>query len=425
MNMKKLTLPLAFIGLMAMGVSSQADVLYGIERGTCNVIKLEMNTDGSGLVQSNLGSVIADYDPSLYSADPLAWQYNYPNGVGYELATNRLYFTIPQDPTNKGGASELWYFDLGTALTTYVGDLEANASNGTVYNGIFYYFAHLTDNLHTYDLGSGNESSVAGVSNGATPVLELGDIDIDDTGKLFGTAGDGAGQPYVYFTIDDLSDPAGSFTEVATGEINTIQSALGCNGDLWVNRTISGEFFILDKSDGTLTIDSATPVFLGPQFNDLAAGFCEPEDTTVRIPLCAGQHTEMGAIIVSYDGSDLCVTYETYGDWYMVQTHLSVQQDPADFPQTGSGNPKVGHFEYGDDWLDFSQMEEYCISVEDLMEKFGLEEGDPLFPLYIAAHTAVVRVVDGEVVQGETAWPCDGEGFPGRNWATYFMIDLE
>ncbi|MCL5877438.1 MAG: hypothetical protein M1540_06475 [Candidatus Bathyarchaeota archaeon] len=110
------------------------------------------------------------------------------------------------------------------------------------------------------------------------------------------------------------------------------------------------------------------------------------------------------------DGTNLYVQYNTYNPWKISETHLAVALNPADFPQTKSGNPQVGKFPYKHEGLN-ANTDFYIIPLSSL----GLEAGDTV---YIVAH-AVVNSPCGQ----ETSWAdCGGPDayFRGNNWATYF-----
>ncbi|MEZ4653848.1 MAG: hypothetical protein R3E12_09740 [Candidatus Eisenbacteria bacterium] len=133
------------------------------------------------------------------------------------------------------------------------------------------------------------------------------------------------------------------------------------------------------------------------------------EVTSVR--LLAGQTIDVGSVTVENDGTELCVTYETSGDWTLVETHLDIRLTLGDVPQTRSGNPKVGKFTYSHKNLGHATSDEYCFLLEDLGYTAGTD-------LVIAAHAVVERVVAGQVQQNETAWG-EGPEFPGNSWAMY------
>jgi len=60
---------------------------------------------------------------------------------------------------------------------------------------------------------------------------------------------------------------------------------------------------------------------------------------------------DVGAVTIANDGlGNLVVTFTIdTGEWEFVETHLHIAEDPADIPQTGNGNPKVGKFDYNQD----------------------------------------------------------------------------
>ena len=132
------------------------------------------------------------------------------------------------------------------------------------------------------------------------------------------------------------------------------------------------------------------------------------EITTVR--LLAGQTIDIGSVTVENDGEELCVRYETVGDWLLYETHLDIRLTLGDIPQTRSGNPKVGKFSYSHD-LTGTSLDEFCFPLTELGYTSGMD-------LVVAAHAAVERVVDGASVQEETAWG-EGPEFPGNSWAMY------
>lgn len=140
-----------------------------------------------------------------------------------------------------------------------------------------------------------------------------------------------------------------------------------------------------------------------------------------RAFLCIGNdyYARVGEVIVANDGINLTIIYFLYpaaiaDGWVMTETHLHVTTDPSLFPMTGSGNPKIGHFDYTDE--DAVQPTTPTL-VQYIVPMPGVS------PLYIAAH-AVVQQLDefGNVLRDETGWGwCTQFGgyFPGKSWATY------
>lgn len=124
--------------------------------------------------------------------------------------------------------------------------------------------------------------------------------------------------------------------------------------------------------------------------------------------LIAGQHHIAGTVTIENDGENLIITYTTNGDWTIDATHLSIGGcDDGSIPTTGSGNPKIGHFEYHSTHTDGVSQVTYTISLEDILEDYCF-----------AAH-AEVKGSTG----GETAW-AEGTEFSGNSWAMYIEATL-
>ncbi|MBD3163562.1 MAG: hypothetical protein GF346_13740, partial [Candidatus Eisenbacteria bacterium] len=137
-------------------------------------------------------------------------------------------------------------------------------------------------------------------------------------------------------------------------------------------------------------------------------------DSLVTI-LYAGQFIDVGTVTVYNDQDDLFIRIETTGGWWMTESHVAVATTLEDIPQTGKGNPKVGHFGL---WA------EHDPPVTTYTYSIGYEY-EPGVELFLAAH-AVVELHDenGQRIQEETAW-ADGFEFPGNNWATYFTYLIQ
>lgn len=132
------------------------------------------------------------------------------------------------------------------------------------------------------------------------------------------------------------------------------------------------------------------------------------DDHCFSTSLIAGQHYVAGNVTVDIDGDNLIITYTTNEDWSIGITHLSVGNCDEDWvPLTGSGNPRIGHFEYTEPFSANSNEIVYVISMEGLGDNFCF-----------AAH-AEVNGPSGE----ETAW-AEGIEFSGRSWAMYVEVDL-
>lgn len=124
--------------------------------------------------------------------------------------------------------------------------------------------------------------------------------------------------------------------------------------------------------------------------------------------LIAGQNIVVGTVDVYIDGLTLSVVYNTIPGWNLDETHMSIGNCTDDIPTTGSGNPKVGHFEYSAIHTAGTSVVTYTTDSTTLP-----------FETCVASHA----VVTSSTGQNETAWGA-GIGFPGRAWATYMQLDM-
>ena len=131
--------------------------------------------------------------------------------------------------------------------------------------------------------------------------------------------------------------------------------------------------------------------------------------------LIAGQTFHSGSLDVSHDDTSLTVTYVTTGGWQLDEVQLHVGCSLDDIPQSKSGNPKVGNFDYKAT-LDPAGTS-YTFEID--LDGISCLSSSTDNTLVIAAHAAVhLQDVDGSLLQGETAWS-EGAGSAGRSWAMY------
>ena len=123
--------------------------------------------------------------------------------------------------------------------------------------------------------------------------------------------------------------------------------------------------------------------------------------------LIAGQYTDSGNVVVTEIDGNLDVTYETEGNWIILETHLYVGTQ-EEMPATRPGNPKIGRFPYATDHGDGVTTFTYS----DLGE---LAVGECT---WVAAHAVVYNTVTN---QEETAW-ANGDEIDGNSWAMYFEV---
>jgi hypothetical protein len=119
--------------------------------------------------------------------------------------------------------------------------------------------------------------------------------------------------------------------------------------------------------------------------------------TADEVPLYAGQNINVGSVTVVNTDDWLYVTYlVTESDWMLVETHLAVENDSADIPQTRKrNNPIPGQFEFSMEHNPPVLHYTYVVNISQL---------DP--ELYIAAHAVVQKL-------GESCIDFDGETSPG------------
>lgn len=130
-------------------------------------------------------------------------------------------------------------------------------------------------------------------------------------------------------------------------------------------------------------------------------------DICTEINLIAGQNYDAGSVIVTEDETYLFITYTTEGNWQIDATHMFAGVC-EDIPQTRSGNPQVGVFDYST---------EHTAGVTEVVYAIEKEFFDECF--CVAAHAEVSLTDDaGNVIQQETAWG-EGPQFEGNSWAMY------
>lgn len=152
------------------------------------------------------------------------------------------------------------------------------------------------------------------------------------------------------------------------------------------------------------------------------------------VDLIAGQHIDVGDIVVQRVGDDLCVEYQLSAEalaegWVLTETHLAVAGDPAGLPQTKNGNPIPGKFPYGDDALGvydgdgilIGGADSYseCISLLDV----GIGPEDEV---YIAAHAVVGIGCYETVVYGMERYTATVYGvdvLTGESWKEFEADD--
>lgn len=133
--------------------------------------------------------------------------------------------------------------------------------------------------------------------------------------------------------------------------------------------------------------------------------YCGEEE---EVSLTAGQHIDVGSIVVGNDGEYLYVTYKTTGDWYLTEVHLHVlEEDPGKRLPPGLTPYKS----------EVDKEKEFTLKVPLSSFVSDFENQCDELSLWLQAHAVVKKIVDEEVVQEETAY--GGEIVKPRRGAWY------
>jgi hypothetical protein len=151
----------------------------------------------------------------------------------------------------------------------------------------------------------------------------------------------------------------------------------------------------------------------------------DPPQKTVK--LWAGQTYLAAYITLTYENDgDLRVYFNMQGSWKIYETHIQVETDWDDVPQTKKGNLKTGQFEYKKEWP--SGSGDVTITVPAGMVPSSGE-------LIIIIHAVVMRPVpcgftECICYQSETGWAnaCSipnlvSDETGGSGWATWVSWD--
>lgn len=163
----------------------------------------------------------------------------------------------------------------------------------------------------------------------------------------------------------------------------------------------------LKSVESEITIDKNAQTLLEPTTltkDEIVENSCGDPTETI---LYAGQHIEVGKMIISNNEEMLFVTYDVNDTkWWLKETHLYVG-DIEDAPFVSSGNPKIGHFPYHGDH-DLSKEVTFTIPLEDLDDCFS-----------IISHAVVVLSENGSITSNETAFGFGDHEFDGNRWGWF------
>ncbi len=127
------------------------------------------------------------------------------------------------------------------------------------------------------------------------------------------------------------------------------------------------------------------------------------------VTLWAGQTIDVGTITVTNDDVNLYVTYQTNGDWYLTEAHLYV----LDYEPVGRLAPGKAPYKW-----EGGPVTSFTFTVP-------LDNYECGAVLWLQAHAVVVKIVDGEVVQEETAYGGDVVKPRKGSWYANIMYVVE
>jgi len=201
-----------------------------------------------------------------------------PNGNAINGEDNRFYFTSFRDPGTPPNPavepSELYYVGLDdpTKVIHHAGTLVGHASDGTFYNGSYWYIGHGTNDLKEVTFNADGTIDQE-ISHGAIsinyPYLGFGDIAFNCEGVLYlGATIRASGNTITGFlnATYDLGTGAFAGTEVSSSDFWG-QLAFGTDGaTLYGHAAGTGDFYVVNP-DGSMTFS-----FSDGKFTDLASG---------------------------------------------------------------------------------------------------------------------------------------------------------
>jgi hypothetical protein len=144
--------------------------------------------------------------------------------------------------------------------------------------------------------------------------------------------------------------------------------------------------------------------------------------TQVDFDLYGGQHIPVGSVSIGVTAESLVVTYSTTDGWTLAEAHLWVGDSSTGYPQTRTGNPQIGRFPYKAEDIDGTSYS-FVIPFASLgIDADQTECAASTFSML--AHAVVEKIVDGEVVQEETAWAGTERLLDRGTWATIVSFTL-
>jgi len=191
---------------------------------------------------------------------------SWPNGNALDAVHNRLYYSTSSDP------SKLYFYDFELDTQTLAGELVGLVAGASFYEGKYYYVKNDTDDLYAVSLNAdGTVVSVDKKADFASDAKKFyfGDIVITSEGVLYGSAGVRGVSLHEFFKIDLNNGYA--YAKIADRH-PAVQLAIGSDGALYGHSAGTGEFYMVNRIDGTLTLVGFVTGSKTGKFTDLASG---------------------------------------------------------------------------------------------------------------------------------------------------------
>jgi uncharacterized repeat protein (TIGR01451 family) len=238
-------------------------VIYGTRLGTYggDIYEIDVANQTATLEKD------IDYNSATSPPNNTSW----PNGNAFDGMNNRLYFSTIED-----GYSDLYFYDFDGATPHGPWTLDALSAGAGFYQGKYYYIDNNTANLRAVsfnaDGSKAGEVSVCADFNGADPeYFGFGDLVITPDGMLYASATvkTATTSEPGFFKLD-LADPCNTYELYTDPADEVLQLAVGSDGQVYGHNAGTGNFYVVDVSDGTLSTAGFTIDTL--KFTDLASG---------------------------------------------------------------------------------------------------------------------------------------------------------
>lgn len=299
-----LTAVLVF-GIAAPALAEALDVFYGIRDDG----KIDQYDPVGGAV-----TTLLDVAPPVLDASPSG-----PNGLGYDEITHRLYYAEYTD-ANGDGKANLYFTDLddSTLSVTFAGQLpdagnspNRGVSDADVYNGVYYYINHGTDDFRSVTFNV--DGTIASISapidiSGNTHAWTFdGDVAIWD-GVLYGWGRCAVHGRYEFFTVNLDGTGLAIRDNTLTTSIGSValQLAFASDGTLYGHNYGTGNTYEItwDANWNVSATFIRTSTF---KYTDTASG------STTTHEICGFKYRSDTGEPVS--GWTICLEQQVDGQW--------------------------------------------------------------------------------------------------------------